>query len=55
MELIIKDSLGGARPKELVAFVPKSMSLEHMDHHLPLAAPITAQECITHAFILRAL
>lgn len=55
MELIIRDSLGGARPKKLVAFVSKSMSFAHVDHHLPLAALITVGECNTQAFILRAL
>lgn len=55
MALIIRDSLGGARPKKLVAFVSKSTSLGHVDRYLPLAAPNTVQECITYAFILRAL
>lgn len=55
MELIIRDSLGGARPKKLVAFVSKSVPFAHVDHHVPLAALITSQECNTQTFTLRAL
>jgi len=46
MELIIRDSLGGARPKKLVAFVSESTLLAHVDHHPPLAALNMAQECV---------